>query len=61
MYIFVGKMIEQQNPNKESTERKWENPIISQYVVKLQNLIGRISVSPFLEQPFADVLQSKCS
>ena len=38
-----------------------ENPIISQCVVKLKNLIGRISMPPFLEQPFADVLQSKCS
>ena len=52
MYTFFSKIIEQKNPNKESTE--------SQCVVKLQILIGRISVPPFQKQQFADVLQSKC-
>ena len=61
MYIFVSKIIEQKNPNKKSTDRNGENPIISQCVVELQNLIGRILVPPFHKQPFADVLQSKCS
>ena len=38
-----------------------EKPIIPQWVGKLQNLINRISVSPFQKQPLADVLHSKCS
>ena len=43
------------NPNKKSAERKWRNfNFIS--IVKLQNLIGRISVPPIQKQPFADVL-----
>ena len=32
---------------------------MSQYIVKLQILISRISVHPFQKQPFADVPQSK--
>ena len=61
MYTFVAKIIEQKNPNKESTERiNGENPIIYQCIVKFQNLMGRISVPPFQKQPFTDVLQSKC-
>ena len=32
---------------------------ISQYIVKLQIPIGRISVPPFQKQPFADVLQTE--
>ena len=41
-------------------ERKRRN---SHYIsmVKLQNLISRKSVPPFQKQPFADVLQSRCS
>ena len=30
-------------------------------MVKLQNLISRISMLPFQKQPFVDVQQSKCS
>ena len=37
-----------------------ENPIISQYVIKLQNLISRISVPPFQKQLFTDVFHSRC-
>ena len=59
MYIFVSKIIKQKNPIKNQPKESWENSIISQCVVKLQNLIGRISVPSFDTQPFADVLQSK--
>ena len=45
---------------KKSTERKLRNfDYIS--MVKLQNLISRKLVPPFQKQPFADVLQSRCS
>ena len=30
-------------------------------MVKLQNLISRKSLPPFQKQPFADVIQSRCS
>ena len=30
-------------------------------MVKLQNVISKNSVPPFQKQPFADVLQSRCS
>ena len=59
MYILVSKIIKQKNPNKESTDRKWRKSYHISMRSKLQNLIGRISVSPFRKQPFADVFQSK--
>ena len=46
---------------KNQLKENGENPIISQHVVKLQNLISRISVPPFQKQPFADVLQFRRS
>ena len=46
---------------KNQLKESKENPIISQYVVKLQNLISKISVPPFQKQTFADILQSRCS
>ena len=49
------------NHNKKSAERKCRNlHYIS--ILKLQDLISRISVPPFPSvQPFADVLQNRCS
>ena len=47
------------NPNKKSAERKWRNFHFTS-IVKLQNLISRISVPPIQKQPFADVLQNRC-
>ena len=44
---------------KKSTEENGEIPI--HLDGKLQNLISRKSGSPFQKQPFADVLQCRCS
>ena len=46
---------------KNQLKEDGENPIISQYVVKFQSLIIRISGPPFQKQPFTYVLQSRCS
>ena len=55
IYIYCADIcISQQNNLKKRPLIK--NPIISQYVVNLQNLISRISEAPFHKQPFADVL-----
>ena len=44
------------NPNKKSAERKWRNRRYI-WIVKLQNLICRISVPLFQKQPFTDVFK----
>ena len=63
IHKFLSKTIccLKKNHNKKSAERKWRNfHYIS--ILKLQNLISRISVPPFPSvQPFADVLQNRCS
>ena len=60
IYLLV-KQSNKRTVIKNQPKENGENPIISQYVVKLPNLISRISVTPFQKHPFADVLQSRCS
>ena len=58
---FLAKQSNKRTLIKDQLKDNGEDAIISQYVVKLQNLISRISVPPFQKQPFPDVLQIRCS
>ena len=57
MYVYI-------QPNKRTLIKKSseENGEIPMHLDgKLQNLISGKSMPPFQKQPFADVLQSRCS
>ena len=58
---FSAKQFNERTVIKNQQKENRENPIIYQYIEKLQNLISGKSVPSFQKLPFADILQSRCS